>query len=101
MKIAKLSKENQEPLTEEDLTLGSGLLMDYKGKSYEVQVEGGKKRPREDNLMEVLNKAKVCCYTFHFYMKNYTLLLYRVNVQSLRNRGNWENVLQAWIVHLE
>ena len=41
VKVTKLSKENMEPLTEEDLSHGSSLLMDYKGKSYEVQVVEG------------------------------------------------------------
>lgn len=39
VKVGKLSKENLEPLTEEDLAHGSKLLMEYGGKSYDVEVQ--------------------------------------------------------------
>jgi hypothetical protein len=38
VKVRKLSKESLEPLTEDDLTPGSKLLMEYGGKSYDVEV---------------------------------------------------------------
>ena len=37
VKIGKLSREDGDPLTNDDLFKGSVLILDYKGKSYPVE----------------------------------------------------------------